>query len=452
MQSQSVEDAIGSFMRALRAGDEHDLRLAAEEMKGRTRAHFKVQGVPVLAHPIVPPQFVRRVGEVMQELQPHVRKTELNKLVSQFGPDLRPGVAQEFARGLSPLAASVGQQVEPGSPSQTVQHAPTWGSDGGHVPVAQLRSGSASGGTGTRAQAANSPMQPQALQLPKAVFAGGKVAHGPQGAMRNYRLGNRTFLVPSGEHEGEIVSGVSYLAQAQASGTLSVANDPNGDGLILLDEHGRVMIKDGMPVRYSWQRLRELAPLAIIPREKWAAEQPRAGKMIPQRGDYTMITLHHTGSRDTPQAVLDLHLGNITQAEKNARNVGSKFGLAQTYDDYGDIGYNFLIGEDGTIYEGRALEYEGAHVSGHNRGNLGIAMLGDYSSKRLNGAQLRALEFLIRTYGTRLGITPEPRGGGVANSGAVYTHGNFDEQKHDELAGAQEQLDELMRRIQGPYR
>ncbi len=41
-----------------------------------------------------------------------------------------------------------------------------------------------------------------------------------------------------------------------------------------------------------------------------------------------------------------------------------------------DVGYHFLVAPDGTVFEGRPLSLLGAHVGGHNRGNVGIAFLG----------------------------------------------------------------------------
>lgn len=50
-------------------------------------------------------------------------------------------------------------------------------------------------------------------------------------------------------------------------------------------------------------------------------------------------------------------------------------------DDRGwwDIGYSFLIGEDGNVYEGRGWNYVGAHAPGYNTQSIGICVLGDFS-------------------------------------------------------------------------
>lgn len=45
---------------------------------------------------------------------------------------------------------------------------------------------------------------------------------------------------------------------------------------------------------------------------------------------------------------------------------------------WNDIGYNFLIGGDGAVYEGRGWTKEGAHTLGFNNISLGVAFIGTY--------------------------------------------------------------------------
>jgi hypothetical protein len=47
---------------------------------------------------------------------------------------------------------------------------------------------------------------------------------------------------------------------------------------------------------------------------------------------------------------------------------------------WSDIGYHFLIGRDGQCFEGRELQWQGAHVDGDNKGNIGICFLGCFES------------------------------------------------------------------------
>jgi len=48
--------------------------------------------------------------------------------------------------------------------------------------------------------------------------------------------------------------------------------------------------------------------------------------------------------------------------------------------EWADIGFNFLVGGDGNIYEGRGWERVGTHATGYNSLSIGICFLGDYST------------------------------------------------------------------------
>ncbi|XP_070496512.1 peptidoglycan-recognition protein LE-like [Chironomus tepperi] len=57
---------------------------------------------------------------------------------------------------------------------------------------------------------------------------------------------------------------------------------------------------------------------------------------------------------------------------------------------FSEIGYNFIIGGDGNVYEGRGWYKQGAHTSGYNRGSIGIAYIGNFVNKLPNDKQLAA--------------------------------------------------------------
>lgn len=48
---------------------------------------------------------------------------------------------------------------------------------------------------------------------------------------------------------------------------------------------------------------------------------------------------------------------------------------------WSDIGYNFLVGEDGNVYEGRGWAKTGAHTKGYNNKSIGICIIGNYDSE-----------------------------------------------------------------------
>ena len=62
---------------------------------------------------------------------------------------------------------------------------------------------------------------------------------------------------------------------------------------------------------------------------------------------------------------------------------------------YACIGYHYLIGRDGTIYQGRPVNYQGAHVSGANPNNIGVSVIGDFSHKLPNSKQLKSLQSIL---------------------------------------------------------
>jgi len=64
---------------------------------------------------------------------------------------------------------------------------------------------------------------------------------------------------------------------------------------------------------------------------------------------------------------------------------------------WGDIGYNYIVGPDGTVYEGRAGGdgVVGGHASGFNTGSIGISLLGNYEEKPIPSEMVQGLMGLI---------------------------------------------------------
>ncbi|MCL2197329.1 MAG: peptidoglycan recognition protein family protein [Defluviitaleaceae bacterium] len=69
------------------------------------------------------------------------------------------------------------------------------------------------------------------------------------------------------------------------------------------------------------------------------------------------------------------------------------------------IGYNFYVGLDGTIWEGRGLKTQGAHTEGHNATTIGIAFQGNYEDVHTDmpdeqfNAGVYLINFIRRIYG-----------------------------------------------------
>ena len=62
---------------------------------------------------------------------------------------------------------------------------------------------------------------------------------------------------------------------------------------------------------------------------------------------------------------------------------------------WSDIGYNWLIGEDGRVYEGRGWTTVGAHAPNYNSLSTGISFMGSYMDMLPNTAARTAAKDLI---------------------------------------------------------
>jgi hypothetical protein len=99
----------------------------------------------------------------------------------------------------------------------------------------------------------------------------------------------------------------------------------------------------------------------------------------------TRITLHHTAMEEEIRGIGDAEAVRAIQA------------FHQDTRGWADIGYHWLIGRDGRVYEGRALDVQGAHAGGdNNRNNLGVSVIGDFSTRLPDGPQLATLTAFLR--------------------------------------------------------
>lgn len=123
----------------------------------------------------------------------------------------------------------------------------------------------------------------------------------------------------------------------------------------------------------------------IIPRSGWAAGSPIPTRMDPLTGVHR-ITLHHDGM--TP-------FSSTSQGDAAARIDSIR--RAHQAQGWGDVGYHFIVDPAGRVWEGRLLQFQGAHVKDKNPGNIGIVCLGNFERQSPTSAQVDALrEFVCR--------------------------------------------------------
>lgn len=108
----------------------------------------------------------------------------------------------------------------------------------------------------------------------------------------------------------------------------------------------------------------------------------------------TKIIIHHTAStkdlQDPMKAIRDIYYFHTISR------------------GWGDIGYNYIIDQQGNIYEGRAGgdSVVGAHAGRGNIGSIGIAVLGNYQDNDVPEPVIHSLVALLRAKSQQYNIDP----------------------------------------------
>lgn len=119
----------------------------------------------------------------------------------------------------------------------------------------------------------------------------------------------------------------------------------------------------------------------LVPRSAWTKEPVGINHVL--MGKVTRITIHHTDEHGGMDGKSDLEV--VRMIENFHRGPQRRWAA---------IGYHFLIGKDGKIYEGRPVKFQGAHC-GDNANNLGISIIGDCHHNLPNPHQMKALKAFL---------------------------------------------------------
>ncbi len=160
----------------------------------------------------------------------------------------------------------------------------------------------------------------------------------------------------------------------------------------------------------SKPKVKALTPapaLKLYKRNQWGSRPVRKSSVSPMSRPFRM-TVHHTADQDS--------LDNIGQSDpREYLKILQRY--CQDTLDWGDLGYHYLISKDGRIWEGRPLKYQGAHAGNTalNRGNIGIALIGNFDEDKPSTAQIRSLQSLLGTLCIIYEISP----------GKIHSHGDL---------------------------
>jgi len=144
--------------------------------------------------------------------------------------------------------------------------------------------------------------------------------------------------------------------------------------------------------------------------ERWnavgQAESPPPEVEVPQwtitsREEWGGITLDWLPN-NTPKNTIVVHHTFPIELGADAQRVET----SQTAGEFSSVAYNYLIGKNGEIYQGRDLFTRGVHDENRRYGSVGIALIGSFNVEEPTQPQRDALVWLIGDLQNRFpGIT-----------------------------------------------
>lgn len=125
----------------------------------------------------------------------------------------------------------------------------------------------------------------------------------------------------------------------------------------------------------------------VVPVTTWRLGLP-APKERPSITQVRHLVVHHSAGSNTASNYTDV-----------VRNI---YVFHTQSNGWNDVGYNFLIAQDGTIFEGRDGQGQaegdnvlGAHFCGKNTATMGVCLLGDYQTAQPTEVSVRSLLQLL---------------------------------------------------------
>ena len=134
--------------------------------------------------------------------------------------------------------------------------------------------------------------------------------------------------------------------------------------------------------------------LSIMPREAWGSDLPPKGPL--ESEDVRFLLVHHTATSNS-----------IPDQRQLIRNIFA-FHTSGTK-GWNDVAYNFFVGPDGTVWEGRAGSMAGPVQASATGGNQGYAqlvcLLGDFSQVPPTAAMQQSLVRLLAHLSVRYDLS-----------------------------------------------
>lgn len=154
----------------------------------------------------------------------------------------------------------------------------------------------------------------------------------------------------------------------------------------------------------------------VVTRAEWGADEsisPKSGSCTRAFAPVQQLFVHHTA-------------GSNSKTQDSAATMRAIYWYHVKNNGWCDIGYNFVVGRDGRLYEGRwARSYApgethtgedetgraviGAHVAGYNTGSIGVSLMGNFELEELPANMRTTLVDFLAWRSQQHGLDPEAK-------------------------------------------
>ncbi|KAM3967304.1 peptidoglycan recognition protein-like [Aphomia sociella] len=131
----------------------------------------------------------------------------------------------------------------------------------------------------------------------------------------------------------------------------------------------------------------------VVSKSDWDGLNPAHVQYLPRPVD--LVIIEHTV---TPTCNTDRGCANIVRSIQNSQMENRNFW---------DIGYNFIVGGNGKVYEGSGWLHVGAHTIGYNKRSIGIAFIGNFNNDPVKRSMIDAVQELLKCGVENGHLTPD---------------------------------------------
>lgn len=142
-----------------------------------------------------------------------------------------------------------------------------------------------------------------------------------------------------------------------------------------------ILYRISISTRVDAQPVDPCTSFQLVTRAEWNARPPKSVTLINLPVNMTFI--HHSAGAEC------FDLDTCIAIVQDIQN------LHMDTNGWDDIGYNFLVGEDGRAYEGRGWKNVGAQAVNYNSISLGFCIPGDFMLLLPNDLALQTLKSLL---------------------------------------------------------